>query len=76
MVSVCIGSKSFHFSLLSLHHVVGFCFCFALLWLTFVYMWEFQDKEEGKELELGPEEPEAPLPLSVTSRVSFRFCTI
>ncbi|XP_075662731.1 dual specificity protein phosphatase PHS1 isoform X1 [Castanea sativa] len=30
-----------------------------------------QDKEEDKELDLGSEEPEAPLPLSVTSRVLY-----
>uniref|UniRef100_A0A2N9IJP9 UVR domain-containing protein n=1 Tax=Fagus sylvatica TaxID=28930 RepID=A0A2N9IJP9_FAGSY len=35
---------------------------------TIINSLSLQDKEEGKELELGPEEPEAPLPLSVTSR--------
>lgn len=62
--------KLYHFSL---HHVVEFSF---LLFFFFLGMWDLQDKEEDKELDLGSEEPEAPLPLSVTSRVSFRFCTI
>ncbi|GMY15207.1 dual specificity protein phosphatase PHS1 isoform X1 [Fagus crenata] len=38
---------------------------------TIINSLSLQDKEEGKELELGPEEPEAPLPLSVTSRVLY-----
>ncbi|GLT79433.1 hypothetical protein SLA2020_509220 [Shorea laevis] len=34
-------------------------------------MQEFQDKEEEKELDLGSEEPEVPLPLTFTSRVLY-----
>ena len=39
-----------------------------------LYMRELQDKEEDKEeLDLGPDEPDPPLPLTVTSRVCHRL---
>lgn len=33
------------------------------------HMWRLQDKDEDRELELGSDQPEAPLPLTATSRV-------
>ncbi|XP_021673387.2 dual specificity protein phosphatase PHS1 isoform X2 [Hevea brasiliensis] len=36
-----------------------------------MYTWEFQDKEEERELDLGSDEPDTPLPLTVTSRVLY-----
>lgn len=37
--------------------------------ISAAYMRGFQDKEEEKEFDLGSDEPEVPLPLTVTSRV-------
>jgi atypical dual specificity phosphatase len=34
-------------------------------------MWKLQEKEEERELDLGSEELDPPLPLTVTSRVTF-----
>lgn len=39
-------------------------------------MAKFQDKEEDKEVDIGSDEPEAPLPLTVTSRVNYLYITL
>lgn len=42
--------------------------------LYIAYKWEevmYMQREEEKDFDLGSDEPEAPLPLTVTSRVSF-----
>lgn len=38
--------------------------------VVYMYTRELQDKEEERELDLGSDEPDTPLPLTVTSRVN------
>ena len=58
--------------------IIGFILFLFFKSVNLIYYWycsllKLQDKEEDKEVDIGSDEPEAPLPLTVTSRVSYLY---
>ncbi|PON97448.1 Dual specificity phosphatase [Trema orientale] len=56
--------------------IIGFILFFFFKPVSLICYWSFsmtklQDKEEDKEVDIGSDQPEAPLPLTVTSRVLY-----